>query len=77
MRCMYPHLVRAHGDLDVLARDLEVADVLDVVAGQLEDVRGDVLQHRHDVQRHLSHGGGRVLLSGDKYCAAAGVNCVD
>ena len=73
---MYPHLVRAHGNLDVLARDLEVADVLDVVAGQLEDVRGDVLQHRHDVQRHLSHGS-RVLLSGDKYCAAAGVIFVD
>ena len=51
--------------------------MLDVVAGQLEDVRGDVLQHRHDVQRHLSHGGGHVLLSGDKYCAAAGVIFVD
>ena len=40
--------------------------MLDVVAGQLEDVRGNVFQHRHNIQRHLSHGYGRVLLSGDK-----------
>ena len=47
------HLVCTHGHLYVLAGDLEVADVLDVVARQLEDVRRDVLKDCHDVQSDL------------------------
>ena len=49
------HLVCTHGHLDILTGDLEVADVLDVVARQLEDVRRDVLQDCHDVESYLEH----------------------
>jgi len=41
--------------LDVLGRDVKMADLLDVVAGELENVSGYVLQHGHNVHRHLSN----------------------
>ena len=34
---------------------MQVADLLDIVAGELEDVRWYVLQHGHNVHRHLHH----------------------
>jgi hypothetical protein len=41
--------------LDVLGRDVKMADLLDVVPGELENVRGYVLQHGHNVHSHLSN----------------------
>lgn len=46
------NLVSAHGDLDVLAGYLDVANVLHIVARQLQNVRRNVLQHRDQEQRN-------------------------
>jgi hypothetical protein len=40
--------------LDVLGRDVKMSYLLDVVAGELENVRRYVLQHGHNVHCHLS-----------------------
>ncbi len=47
------HLIGTHGHSDVLLRDLVVPDVPHIVPGQLQYISRDVLQHRHDVHRHL------------------------
>ena len=50
------YLVSTHGHLNILTRDgivLVMSDMLDIVAGQLEDVGRDILQHSHNVQSNL------------------------
>lgn len=41
------YLVGVHRDLHILVGDLDVLDVLHIVAGEFEDVGGDVLEDSH------------------------------
>lgn len=51
------YLIGVHGNLHVLVRDLHMFDVLHVIPGQLQDIRGDVLQDgdkkERDARIHL------------------------